>query len=480
MTSRLLLLALLCVHLPTRQSPDARTVTRIACVGNSITFGYGIDGPETNSYPARLQALLGDGFLIGNFGKNGATLLTKGDTPYIRQQEFRNSLAFHPAIVIMELGTNDSKPANRVSLAEFEHDYASLIDSFRTLTPPPRVILLLPPPAFTKDSSGITAEVIEHQIMPRIRSTAYFKRCEVVNLHTMFLDRPEYFPDQIHPSARGASMMASRLHEFLTMEADTGFTMPESIFPQGAHSEYHGFDCLSFRFEGRDAKVVRPWRVAEGRPWIWRARFWGHEPQTETALLERGFHLVYCDVAELFGNDEAIGIWDRFYDTLVRCGLSPKAVLEGFSRGGVYVYRWTAAHPDRVACIYADAPVLDFKSWPGGRGKSRGNPEEWERFKTDFRLRTDAEAMDFKGNPIDLAPALARTGIPMLHVCGDADETVPIEENTDRFEKIVLAHHGKITVIRKPGIGHHPHSLANPQPIVDFILRATVDREVHP
>jgi lysophospholipase L1-like esterase/pimeloyl-ACP methyl ester carboxylesterase len=241
----------------------------------------------------------------------------------------------------------------------------------------------------------------------------------------------------------------------------------------GARSGYYGFECRDIVFEGKNAKVVKPKKTLQGCPWLWRARFWGHEPQTEIALLERGFHLVYCDVAELFGNNEAVGIWNKFYRMLVSAGLSEKAALEGFSRGGVYMYRWAAANPTRVACIYADAPVLDLKSWPGGKGKGKGNPEEWERFKADFSLASEEEALAFRGNPLDLAEEIACAGFPMLHVCGDSDVVVPIEENTDLFEKMVLRAGGRITVIRKPGIGHHPHSLPNPQPIVDFVLRAT-------
>jgi pimeloyl-ACP methyl ester carboxylesterase len=241
----------------------------------------------------------------------------------------------------------------------------------------------------------------------------------------------------------------------------------------GAHSDFHGYDCCEFLFEGRTAKIVRPHATGEGHPWIWRARFWEHEPQTEVALLAKGFHVVFCDVSELYGNPEAIGIWDRFYRMLVAAGLCKKAALEGLSRGGIYIYRWAAMYPERVACVYADAPVLDIRSWPGGKGKSKGNPEEWDRLKTNFGLRTEEEAMKFKGGPIDLADTLARAGFPMLHVCGDADVTVPPEENTDVFEKRILAAGGSITVIRKPGVGHHPHSLVDPQPIVEFILHAT-------
>ncbi len=446
---------------------------RIACVGDRGTYGRGNSEDGAKTYPSILQDLLGSGYLVGDFVKDGATVLERGSHPYIRQKEFRDAFAFVPDVLLCQLGTYDSNPGIRSRLGEFQQNYAALIDTFRTLAPVSRIILLVPPPLFTTDSTDVSGGILDDYIAPTIHTVGYARKCEVVDLHALFLDGPEFFPDRVHPSARGSRMMAARIREFLTMESDTGFNLLERAHLEGSHSEYHGFDCLSFRFEGKEAKIALPWRTARGRPWIWRARFWGHEPQTEIALLERGFHVVYCDVAELFGNDEAIGIWERFYGLLVGGGLAQKSAMEGFSRGGVYIYRWAAAHPDRVACVYADAPVLDLKSWPGGRGKSAGNPEEWMRFKEDFHLATDAEAMGFRGNPIDLAPQLAGAGFPMLHVCGKADVTVPIDENTDLFEKIILAHGGKITVIRKPGVGHHPHSLRNPEPIVDFILRAT-------
>jgi pimeloyl-ACP methyl ester carboxylesterase len=254
---------------------------------------------------------------------------------------------------------------------------------------------------------------------------------------------------------------------------DGSFDLISAARINGTQTDYHGFVCTDFLFEGRAAKVVQPRAAAEGRPWLWRARFWGHEPQTELALLARGFHLVYCDVEELFGNDEALRIWDGLYRMLTSAGLSRRSSLIAFSRGGVYAYRWAARYPERVACIYADAPVLDLKSWPGGKGKGHGNPERWEQFKRDFALRTEEEAMAFRGNPLDLAEQIARGGFPMLHICGDADITVPIDENTDPFEKKILQYGGSITVIRKRGVAHHPHSLVDPTPIVEFILRAT-------
>ena len=183
--------------------------------------------------------------------------------------------------------------------------------------------------------------------------------------------------------------------------------------------------------------------------------------------------MVYCDIAEMYGNEESLSIWNNYYQLLIKAGLAKKAVMEGMSRGGVYIYRWAAAYPERVSAIYADAPVLDLKSWPGGKGQSKGNPDDWETFKKDFNLKTEDDAIAFKGNPIDLTAGVVKAGIPMLHVVGDADDIVPIAENTIPFELKIKAEGGNIQVIHKLGVKHHPHSLQNPQPIINFILQAT-------
>jgi lysophospholipase L1-like esterase/pimeloyl-ACP methyl ester carboxylesterase len=446
---------------------------RIACIGNSITFGAGILDRDRNSYPAQLQAILGDGYDVRNFGKKGATVSTEGDLPFVRQPEFRQALEFLPDIVLCELGTNDSKPRYRKNLSRFEREYQDLIRSFQQLPTRPRIILLLPPPCFSADTSEISNAAIRDLIIPSIQSTGYVTGLEIVGLYNLLVDRSAFFPDQIHPSSIAAGLISNRLYEVVKMNEVAGFDVVGRAKIVGSRSNYYGFECYDFRFEGKSARIVKPKKTAQGCPWLWRARFWGHEPQTEIALLERGFHVVYCDVEELFGNDEAVSIWNRFYEMLTGAGLSAKPAMEGFSRGGVYMYRWAVANPGRVGCIYADAPVLDFKSWPGAKGKGHGNPELWEVFKRDFGLNTEEEAIGFRGNPIDMTGKIAQAGFPMLHVCGTADETVPIEENTDPFEQKILASGGNITVVRKPGIGHHPHSLPNPQPIVDFILRAT-------
>ncbi len=239
---------------------------------------------------------------------------------------------------------------------------------------------------------------------------------------------------------------------------ETGNT--KSPWP-GEKSTYVSFDMYSFRIGDMDCKIVVPEKIAEGKPWIWRARFMGHEPQTEKALLELGFFVAYVDVADLFGSAKAVARWDAFYKFLTEThGFNKKTVLEGLSRGGLILYNWAYRNPEKVYCIYGDAPVCDFKSWPG----------IGDRILKAYGL-TREEAERYKGNPIDNLKPLADAGVPILHVVGDADKVVPVAENTAVVEKRYKELGGNIIVMHKKGVGHHPHSFKDPKPIVDFILK---------
>jgi pimeloyl-ACP methyl ester carboxylesterase len=244
-------------------------------------------------------------------------------------------------------------------------------------------------------------------------------------------------------------------------------------FP-GTTSTWRGFDRWDFTHDGRASIVCAPRREAPGRPWIWRARFFDAWPDTDTALLARGFHLAYMDVADLYGAPVAVEHWNRFHELLVGAhGFAPKPALEGLSRGGLIIYNWAIANPDRVACIYADAPVCDIRSWPGGKGLGPGSANDWAKCLKAYAM-SDAQAVAYPGNPIDNLAPLAKAGIPLLHVVGDADEVVPVVQNTAVIEQRYRELGGSIEVIHKPSCGHHPHSLEDVTPIVDFILRHTM------
>lgn len=236
--------------------------------------------------------------------------------------------------------------------------------------------------------------------------------------------------------------------------------------PTPQRSQWHGFERIDFTLEGRPAILVQPTEAAPGRPWIWRTEFFGHEPQVDLALLARGWHVAYIDAKNLYGGPQAMRIFGQFYAHLVaQAVLAQRVVLEGFSRGGLYAVNFAASHPSRVAALYLDAPVLDIRSWPGRDRSSK----EWAQCLEAYGL-TEATLAGFRGNPIDRVASIAKN-IPVIAVCGDADTVVPLAENTAVMERKYRELGGTIEVILKPGVGHHPHSLQDPAPVVEFLLR---------
>jgi pimeloyl-ACP methyl ester carboxylesterase len=242
-------------------------------------------------------------------------------------------------------------------------------------------------------------------------------------------------------------------------------------FP-GRKSDYRGYVRYDFSTSGQSFVVVTPKSAAPGKPWIWRAEFFDHEPQVDTALLGQGWHLVHIpSAAGQYGGPKGVAAWSSAYEYLIaKHGFSPKPALEGLSRGGLLVFNWAAANPEKVSCLYADAPVCDFKSWPGGKGKSKGSAGDWQACLKAYNL-TEAQALEYKLNPVDNLEPLAKARVPLLHVVGDADDVVPVAANTQIIEERYKKLGGTIEVIHKPGGGHHPHCLKDPAPIVAFILK---------
>ena len=450
----------------------AQKVVNIACIGNGVTYGVGVENREKNNFPQQLQYLLGANYKVTNFGVANATVLSNGLNSYTKTAAFKKSQTINPNIVFVELGLDEIKSSDTAFISNFTNTLEGIVQSYANLSARPRVVLLLPLPIFLNDSSLLNNSVIKNKIIPKIQKIAFEKNLEVLDLFSMFIDKQDLFLDKVHPSSLGGTLISKRLYELVKLDADKRSPVFEKIKEQKAISSFYGYSCADFTYNNRNCKVVSPKSVTDGQPWVWRARFWGHEPQTDIALLERGFHIVYMDVAEMYGNEESIKLWNSFYDYMQNVGMSKKVVLEGMSRGGIYAYNWALQNPNKVAAVYADAPVLDMKSWPGGLGKGPGSKDDWTIFKNDFNL-TEEQAKNFKNNPLDNAELIAKGGYPILHVVGDADEVVPVDENTNPFEARIKNAGGDISVIHKKGIGHHPHSLANPTPIVDFILKST-------
>ena len=251
--------------------------------------------------------------------------------------------------------------------------------------------------------------------------------------------------------------------------------------PAATPDPWVGGRLLRFTFDGQPCFLVQPLVPAPGNPWIWRPEFFGVYAQADQALVKKGYHVAYIHGENSFGAPAALDRMDRFYDYLrATYQLAPKVVLEGLSRGGLYAFNWAARHPDRVASLYVDAPVCDFKSWPAPYGHGRGSPADWERCKSVYGFATDAEALAYPLNPVDNLRPLAAAHLPIIAVGGDSDRTVPMEENILIVEARYRALGGVIKVIVKPGGDHHPHSLVDPTPIVDFILAHAASPPVAP
>jgi len=227
--------------------------------------------------------------------------------------------------------------------------------------------------------------------------------------------------------------------------------------------------------EGATAWVIEPKQAAPGRPWTWCLEF--PDAFTERtgvpALLEKGFHHLHLEVGNTFGSPRALTQFDAFYQVLTHRGLAKQGSLIGISRGGLYAYNWAVRAPERVVCIYGDAPVCDFKSWPGGKGKGKGSPSDWTKLIRDYGFPDEAEALAYGGNPVDQLKPLAAARVSLIHVVGDTDDVVPVAENTALVEQRYHELGGTILVLHKPGVGHHPHGLDDPTPVVEFILRST-------
>jgi lysophospholipase L1-like esterase len=189
----------------------------VACVGDSITYGSGISDRANNSYPAQLERLLQEydpAWEVRNFGVSGATLLSNGDRPYVLESAYRNARSSNPDVVIIKLGTNDSKPQNWAYKDEFVADYGRMIDVFRSLPSVPEVWICKPVPAFRVNFS-IRPDVIRDEVLPFVEQIAEQKGVPVIDLYSALFEYGDLFPDGIHPNAEGAGVMARTILPYL-------------------------------------------------------------------------------------------------------------------------------------------------------------------------------------------------------------------------------------------------------------------------
>jgi lysophospholipase L1-like esterase len=194
---------------------------RVACVGDSITFGFGIKDREHGSYPARLALLLGDKYEVRNFGVSGATLIKRGTRPYDQQEACREALKFRPQLAIIMLGTNDTNKQTWPEHKEdFVADYAELITKFREASPDIQLWVCLPPPLVRdRGKEWDTDAILNEEVAPKVKAVAKESKVELIDLNSIFADRSVLLPDGVHPNAEGAELMARTVQKSLQKQS---------------------------------------------------------------------------------------------------------------------------------------------------------------------------------------------------------------------------------------------------------------------
>lgn len=206
------------------QTPKEGQV-RVACVGDSVTYGFGVSNRSKNCYPAALQELLGDGYCVNNYGYSGRTLCLLGDRPYRTENLCTKSRAFSPDIVVLMLGANDSKPYNwntgiggeQAYPTQFESDLRDLVAMYRDLPSAPKVYVMGPLPAYA-DKSGkvrydIQPDVIQNEIRPLVLRVAGELGVGVIDPYPAFEGKPALYGDGLHPTAEGAALLARIVYD---------------------------------------------------------------------------------------------------------------------------------------------------------------------------------------------------------------------------------------------------------------------------
>lgn len=218
---------------------------------------------------------------------------------------------------------------------------------------------------------------------------------------------------------------------------------------------------FTFMFNGYEATVIRP-DNPNGK-WIWKTEFFHAFEGAEIALCELGYTRVYYKIRDKYGSYDAVRLMHNFRKFVVeKFDLDEKCILFGFSRGGLYAFNFALFYPEYVEKIYLDAPVLDMRSWPGEGSENR------EQVYEEYSL-TKETIKTFKGHPIKNLAEFFSHGIPLLLVAGGADEVVPFEENSGLMIEYCKKNGINITCFVKPECKHHPHSLDDVSPIVDFV-----------
>lgn len=349
---------------------------RVACVGNSVTYGYGLPERESQCYPFLLQQMLGEKYEVGNFGHSGATLLQHGHRPYVQQKAYQEALDFKADMVVIHLGLNDTDPRNWPNYNdEFNKDYRALIQSFRQANPKAKIWICKLTPIFDRHARFQSGTRDWHAaIQQRIEQIARTNDVQLIDLWEPLSARPELFPDALHPNAEGARLLAGTVHAALTGEY--GGLKMGALYTDGMVMQrrepiiFHGMANAGERVKVHFANSTQTAITApNGR---WQVRFPAMEaggPFTATVIAKSGKktlnHIYVGEVWLCSGQSNmefTVGATSTAKETLKAAGEQP--YLRLFNMPAIYptqAIKWSLAALDSVNNLH----YLKQGAWTG-------------------------------------------------------------------------------------------------------------------
>jgi len=233
--------------------------------------------------------------------------------------------------------------------------------------------------------------------------------------------------------------------------------------------DFYGFEQLNFKFEGREAIVVKPKENVEGNKWLFKTEYFGAFPAFEIEMLKRGYHIAYIQNETRWCKPSDIDVKEKFCSFLEKeFSLNQKCMCVGMSCGGMHGIYFGAKYPNRVAALYLDAPVVNLLSCPCAIGVAT-DESMYEEFKNATGM-TKSDLINYRNHPVDHIPTLLKNNIPIILVCGDSDNVVPYIENGKAVADYYETNGGRLVKFIKPGCNHHPHGLEDNAPIIEFAL----------
>lgn len=225
-------------------------------------------------------------------------------------------------------------------------------------------------------------------------------------------------------------------------------------------------------FEGRQGIIVFPSDKTKNTHFLIKTEYFGEFTNLECAMLDEGYHLIFLRNKHRWGSYDDIDAKARFIKFVSgKYKLSKKCVPVGMSCGGMFAVKLAAKYPELISAMYLDAPVINLLSCPFNFGNTHKYDEGMINEALSALGLTISDMLVYRDSPYDHLSELIAHKIPVIMLYGDLDDVVPYEENGIHLERIYHKNNIPITVIKKEGVGHHPHSLLDPSPIKDFILK---------